>query len=407
MRILYSIGLAAALGIAASGTAFADDNVAACLASDAYLDGGETVDRCDPASRVEGLDARTRSAIIAKLGEAFYFAQRPGLAIPYLDEAIKLDPQADQAFRRRGWAHLMQREISAAMEDFTEYLALKPDDPDAQFAMAYARYTTGGDCNTAAREYELILKDHPDHYITRGNLSGVYRCLDGNRVRELAELGKVLAAGREAIAGVTYYGRGGREDLDYYAHILMIHAGILLELLRYSDAQQEYDWLIANYPRFLDPYLQRSYIKISTRDPLGGLDDAEVFLATYPDYPSAQMLKIESLINLDRDDDVVDYTTQLLARGYETSRTPNIYFWRGISYKHLGYNDEAERDLTRAAATKEGLAWAVHTQLKQSGYLFGPQRDRSHDDRGPPLDTRTAEFANALKACIIDPECFK
>ena len=411
MRNIAWAGLAACTMLlmlaTANAAAAGDDGVSACLASDAYLDGGDTVDLCDPASRADGLDPKTLSAVNVKMGEAFYFARRPGLAVPYLDEAIKLDPTADQAFRRRGWAHLMQREFSAAMSDFTDYLSLKPDDPDAQFAMAYARYSTGGNCVAAARDYERILAQHPDHYITRYNIAGVYSCIDSNHVRELDELKKILSAGRAAVAEVTYFGRNGRGDLDFYAHIYDQYAGRLFDLGRYDEARPGFDWLVDNYPDYMLAFVRRSNVRTDTGDPVGGLADAEKALSMYPGFPYAEYAKLAALNGLRRNEETISYATETLATGHETKNIPWVYLWRGLAYKRLGLKSEALHDLTHAVATHDGIAWSIQSQLNDSGYLFGPQSHRTYKDGGPPLDFRAKGFANALKACMIDPECFK
>ena len=207
MRLTAILGAAVLLGFYGVVTPVAADSkaVSDCLTSSAYLDGGETYERCDMALKGSGLTDETLSAINRQIGEAFYFAQRPGPAIPYLDTAIKLDPKSAQAYRRRGWSHFRLETMSAAFGDFTEFLALSPDDADAQFAMAFASYENLGNCKSAVREYERIVAQHPDHYMTRRALAGQYACIDGHPMRQLAELNKVLAAGREAIADTNYF----------------------------------------------------------------------------------------------------------------------------------------------------------------------------------------------------------
>lgn len=82
------------IGLAAPAAAADNNKVSGCLESSAYLDGGETYDLCDKALKESGLSNGSLSAINRQIGEAYYFAQRPGLAIPYLDTAIKLDPES-------------------------------------------------------------------------------------------------------------------------------------------------------------------------------------------------------------------------------------------------------------------------------------------------------------------------
>ena len=407
MRVLSSLGLITAIGLAmpAAGLAAEQPAVTACLESNAYLDGIETVDLCDPASRVEGLDSRTLSKVHAQLGTAFYFAHRPGIAIPYLDEAIKLDPDADQAFRRRGWSHLMQGENSAAMDDFTEYLALKPDDPDAQFAMAFARREISGDCEAAAHAYERILDEHPDHFITRYNLAGAYGCLDGHRMRQVEQLSRILESDREAVAQVTYSNRRGREDLDFYARVKQDRAELLTGLNRNEEVRADLDWLIKEYPRHPQAFIFRSELLTHSGNPAAALEDAETALALAPYHPDAQFLKVFALERLRRNEDVLQFAGEVLSLGQRSHRTPDFHYWRGIAYKRLGLKNEALQDFNEAMATKEWFTWTMHTQIDQHGYLFGSQRRRRFDDGGPPLDIRAKEFVHAMEACMVDPEC--
>ena len=208
--------LATAMPLAQSAEPTAVEN---CLAASFYPDGNELYGFCSEAIAGEIADAKIRAKVNLQLGQALYFAHQPGMALPFLDTAIKDDPGLDQAYRRRGWSHLMSGMGHRAMADFTEYLSLAPEDPDAKFAIAFARAQLGAACAATASAYEGILKQHPDHHITRYNLASTYTCIDGNSHRQVAEYDKVIGAGRDAVKEITYFSRRGARDFDFYAMV--------------------------------------------------------------------------------------------------------------------------------------------------------------------------------------------
>jgi tetratricopeptide (TPR) repeat protein len=409
MRLTMILGATALLGVYGFLTpaAAASKAVADCLASSAYLDGGETYEFCDKALKESGLTNETLSAINRQIGEAFYFAQRPGPALAYLDTAIKLDPKSGQAYRRRGWAYSRLEKMSAAIADFTEFLNLKPDDPDAQYAMAYAQYGKANNCAAVVKEYERILSKHPNHYLVRSMLAVGYACIDNHQMRELAELNRILAAGREAVAEAEYYGRRGRADRDFYAKLIDQRAGIYYETGQSDKAIVDYSWLIENYPSHPLTYLNRADMRLGIRDYGGALTDADKALSIIPDRVDGQVVRMRALNGLKRSAESIDYANSVLSRGYVAPQTPEIQFYRAIALKRLGRKDEAAEDFNRVMAASEALTWSLHTQLTQSGYVFGPLRNRTFDDGGPPLNPQVKEFKNALAACLIDPECMK
>lgn len=407
MRLPAFIGVATTavcLALAVPGNAAEDKTVRDCLAAETYPDGREAYYLCIEAIKSIGLDAGTRARINLQLGEAFYFAHRPGPAIPYLDAAIKDDSKLEQARRRRGWSYLMTGFGSKAMADFTVFLDLAPEDPDAQFAIAFARHQTVNDCQAAVRDYESILARNPDHYITRFNLAAVYKCVDRNPLRQLAEYDKVIASGRENVAPVHYYSRRGAEDYDFYAMIRELRWGIYWDMGRVADAAAESEWLVNAYPGNSRGYTSRSFVKYRQRDFVGSLADSEAALGLDPYDPDARKEKVKALAQLDRHRDVVDYTTQLIESGHVGDETSTAYFWRAIAHKQLGMKDESVRSLNIAMAMNEDHVWSVYEQLNTYGYIFGRTAKQGID---ATPDYLSKPFKNALEACMADKECLR
>lgn len=407
-RVFAGLLGAAALGCAVSpGFAETDLKLAACMESNAYLDREQTIEACMPALGQKNLEDKEKAAVNSQLGEAFYFLFDPGEAVVYLNQAISLNPSDPQAYRRRGWAQLQLQNFSKAVDDFTQFIALAPDDPDAQFAMAYLRSESGISCAESAADFEHILKNHPDHYITRMNLAGVYKCADNdNPTRAIAEYERILGAGRNAIADTKYYSRMGRKGTDFYAFVTSLDAEALRMAGRYGEAQRAFSWVVETYPEDVPAHSGRALVRNQLHDAQGALEDADFVLARRPQHPDAQSAKVEALAQLHRDDDTIAFANGVLASGVRSMTTSDFNFWRGVAYHRKGDAKSAFADF-KVAAAEGRWVWQLHTQIVQSGYLSGPVAERHFDDGGPPVDGRSKEFVNALEACSIDPECIK
>ena len=400
------IGIAALL-LGATGLAHpaaAQSIVEKCLAGSYYPDGGQVYDDCEAALKTAGLPDKTLAKINLQMAEALYFAHRPNLALPLLETVLKQDPALDRAFLRRGWLQLNLEHYDAALADFTDYLERRPDDPDGQFAIAFFRDITTRDCLATAAAYEGILAAHPDHYLTRRNLAQAYRCIDGNDNRNLQQLDKIVAAGREKITGVTYYARRGGADYDFYADVRRRRRDIYYSAGRDEDTIAESTWLIEAYPSMPENYAYRGAARHSLRDFSGALADSDKSLAIQPWDPAVVRTKLSALLGLKRYEDVVAAANPLIDSGMDNDQMPWIYFWRATAFENLGRKREAIHDVHIAMAANDGIIWSTQTQLQQHGYLFGPPK---YSDRDPVPDVTTKEFSNGLEACMIDPECFQ
>jgi tetratricopeptide (TPR) repeat protein len=311
-------------------------NVSDCLQASAYLDAVTTIEACAPVVQRSDIAPNTLAAANLQIGEALYFYGSAGKALPYLDAAIALDPTSAQAFRRRGWAQFQLKKHTSAIDDFTQFLALSPDDPDAQFALAFVRSSGPHDCEVAAKSYEEILAQHPDHYLSRLSLAAEYACVDGHRLRQLVELSRILSAGREKIADTAYYSRRGRSGPDFYAFVLGIRAGIYDDSGQAKEAMADCAWLIENYPNLPLPYVRRANLRLAAGDSGGALADAEGALAVSPDFPDAQMVRLIALNDLGRDAESVAFANTVLEKSYVSRRTPEIYLYRAMALKRLG-----------------------------------------------------------------------
>lgn len=376
--------------------------VQSCLAASYYPEAGPALEACYPLLKDSALDDRTRAQVNFRIGAAFYFAHRPGTALPYLDEAVKRDPSDPQIWRRRGWTNLMLDNGLKAIADFTTFLEKAPDNPDALFAIAFTRFHYSNQCAAAIRDYEAILRDHPDHYLTRYNLAGHYGCHDSDYRRQIAEYDKIIAAGRAAVGPVEYYGRRGEADFDFYAMVLNDRALAAARNSILDKAEADAAWLLANYPDDDRSHAARATVRRFREDFSGALDDANTALLMAPGNTDAQEAKAASLYALKRYPEVVAFTTAVLGNSRFNGVTSALHFRRALALKKLSRKTEAIADFNRAMAMDDYYVMIVSNAIQSANYYFGSGLSVPAHDQP---DFLAKPFANALEACVVDPEC--
>lgn len=401
-ELLRPAALTLALAIIAPVAQAGDGPVEKCLAASFYPDSSELMAKCETAIKQSGVPDAVMAQVNLQMGQAIYFSHRPGIAIGFLNTAIALDPELAQAYRRRGWSFLMSGFGRQAMSDFTEYLALAPDDPDAKFAMVFARDSLGQDCVKSAGEYQQILRQHPQHHITRYNLALGYHCIDGNRKRQIVEYDRIIAAGRDEIKDIAYYSRRDAAGFDFYAMVRETRAAAYQDMGDTSAALEDANWLKENYPESYDGYLLSALSLLHSGKDSEVLMNAEKALSISPRLPDAQYVKAVILMRTKHDKELVEYATSVMTSGVVNPHLPFIVYARGVANKRLGNRDQAILDFNAAMLADDDSVRMVHTQLVQSGYMYGKDSEAG-GARSP--DFRSPEFINALAACTIDPEC--
>jgi len=92
-------------------------------------------------------------------------------AIPYYDEAIKLNPGMEEAWFSRGEAKYRLADYRGAIDDFSKALALNPKDRDAFFFRAACNGKLA-DLSSSIIDYSQAIAISPDFaqaYVNRGN----------------------------------------------------------------------------------------------------------------------------------------------------------------------------------------------------------------------------------------------
>jgi uncharacterized caspase-like protein len=186
-------------------------------------------------------------------------------AITVATEAIKLDPQYAEAYRQRGWAYMLKRDMDTAIMDFTEAIQLNPQDSAAYKDRAYV-FNEKGDRDRAIRDYTEAIRINPQDakaYTGRGNIYGKNKDYI-QAVRDFTE-----AVALDPKNGISYFSRAFiyKDKKDYDQAIADFTAAIRLftEAWRKSTAyrnradvykeKKDYDQALNDYTEAirLDP----------------------------------------------------------------------------------------------------------------------------------------------------------
>ena len=92
-------------------------------------------------------------------------------AIADYTEAIRLDPNNDIAYNKRGYAHYNKGDYDKAIADFTQAIKLKPNNAYYLYTRGYAAHYNKGDYDRAIADFEAALRINP-------NLEGARRDLE-------------------------------------------------------------------------------------------------------------------------------------------------------------------------------------------------------------------------------------
>ncbi len=377
-------------------------DVAACRTADSYNEPDATVKACDRVVASPTATNTEKAYAQFKRGESFYWVKRPELAIPALDAALKLDPDLNEAYLRRGWARFRTGQLAATARDFSDFLSREPDSSEAYSALGAFAFDVGGSRENALHAYERGLEINPDDFLTRLNLTLLFACRECDVKRAVAEFDRILSADRAEVAKVRYYGRRNKDDFDFYAYVVHTRARFYSDVLMYREALADADWLVAQYPALAKSYDLRADLYSDTDNHVAALADAEAALALDRFAVESPRIRLNSFLRLGRYAELLSESEKLINAGTWDQTTPYAYFYRAYVHKHFGRYDEAFHDMAEAVASDNWLARAVSSHMIKRGFLREELREAY---RGPRPDTSIKEFQNGLQACVVDPEC--
>ncbi len=95
------------------------------------------------------------------------------MAIEYLSNAIKLQPDVAQIYMIRGFDYAHLGQYQSAIEDFNQFIRLKPDD-DGAYSSRPAAYGLLGQYQRAIEDYNEAIRLKPNFVWAYGNRAATF-----------------------------------------------------------------------------------------------------------------------------------------------------------------------------------------------------------------------------------------
>jgi tetratricopeptide (TPR) repeat protein len=173
--------------------------------------------------------------------------------------ARRPEPKTSEAFARRGWSRLRQRQYTDALSDANSALALKPNSEAALHLRATIEYDVKS-YPSAIRDYSALLEKHPD-WMQVHNQRGLAYSDSGRSDLAIADFTKAI-------------------QLDRYAANLYANRGrAYLELGQLKQARTDLDRAIDLQPAFTSAYENRARLFDQTREFQNELADLDAVLS--------------------------------------------------------------------------------------------------------------------------------
>lgn len=190
------------------------------------------------------------------------------LAISYLSEAIRQEPENDMAYRDRAVAHANKGDLDKAIADFTEAIRINSKESD-HYAGRGAAYLRKKDYPRAIKDYEQAVKVNPKHAIANYHLALLYETHFDDHDMAMAYCDRVLSiapkhSGAHLLRGQIYLGRKS-----------------------YKDAFAACSLAVTNNPKSANAWLFRGMSRYLLGDKEKGLADMRTAIKYEPDMSRA------------------------------------------------------------------------------------------------------------------------
>lgn len=327
-------------------------------------------------------------------GETAYFAGRFDIAIADLNESISLNPNFGEAYLRRGWTRNHLGEYSGALQDFSNFLEMEPDNPSALFAIGFIYMGSSSWQTKTLPAFNRALEIDPNNYLTRFNLADIYSKRNGRPDLAVVEYDRILKASDEEVSKVKMWRTPGRNGYFFKNRVRYVRVLALIDSGNLGVAMEALNGLIVDQPEIPDPYVTRAYLNLNQHKYNEVLTDAEVVRRLDPFIEEYKQQKLEALFYLKRYDEGVKSANVFLDGGLSNESKGFVLFWRGIFYKNLNNPEQALIDLENSFILTPQNQMSIISRLIDRGYYTGSYNDAYSE-----------KVRNGLQACLIDPEC--
>jgi eukaryotic-like serine/threonine-protein kinase len=259
------------------------------------------------------------------------FRREPGQALPLLQRAVRLDPQAFWSWFDLGICHEQLGQDLAAEACFNTCIALDPRFGPLYFKRGLLSLKRN-QYQSAREDFERALQDQPE--MTEAEINRALACLAlGQDQQALADLSLALEQGTP------------------YTRVYLIRAEVRRRLGDLAGAQRDQEEGLRQQPRDELSYLARGQARLGT-DPKGALADYTAALRLNPRSLPALRNQAHVLAEtLRQPADAVAVLDRLLqlAPGELPARAS-----RGVLLARLGKRDQAHRDAETCLAAAPG-----------------------------------------------------
>jgi len=279
------------------------------------------------------------------LGIAHIRADQWDQALPYLDQAIALNPKAEKAYNNRGLIFARHGQFEAAMNDYNKALELGGE-KEVTYCNRGNLYQVMRQTDKALADFTAAIKDNPAYhqaYVNRGVLYGQHQQYD----RALADFNRAIEL--HPGSPEAYNNRGI----------------VFQERLLYQESESDFTRALAISPDYVEAlYNRANTYKLSKQFELA-LRDYQKVLRLRPEYAE-------------------------------------VYNNRGILYRQLGKNKLAELDFSQALKISpdnpdfyynRALVYLAENQNKQAYQDLLKARDK-----GKKIDP---EYLKRLQAAVL------
>ena len=394
LRVMRLAAFCVGAMIACPASFAAGDAAETCLTTDNFHHTKTAIAACTEALQGPVVGANVRAKILLAQGEAFYWAGQQGLAIHALDEALKLDPKFEDAQVLRAWAEDDSGLRAKAIADVQEVLSNNPENARALYALG-SFLLDPNDPEDAISAFKMALVIDPDYHIARSELARVYSDYADEGEKALSQYERLSAAGPEKLAAVRF-GNSLGNAFDFYA-LTRYNLGLQRnKLLRFMDALEDFDWLVANYPEDWRAYEQRGWARFYLGDYSGARADADAVIQRDARCECGWLLRLEVLVRLKQNAEAMAAAQSLLLGPTTEEGRGVALFYRGYLHKLARNFGQAKADLETASSLNPDIHRALFTQLIQSGYY-----------KGGMDDPYSANASTALDDCLADAACMR
>ena len=260
-------------------------------------------------------------------------------AITDLEQAVQHDAATTDTYFSLGVAHYYQQEYPAAIEAWTAYLDLNPDDATVYYNRGCA-YDDLGQYEQAIADYAKAIRLNPDYADAYNNRGIAYR-KHGQQKQAIADYDEAIRLKPDD--ATVYYNRGVAYS----------------NLGQYEQAIADYTEAIRLNPDYATAYTNRGLVYHYQGDYEQAIANYDEAIRLKPDYADAYNNRGNSYSNLGQHEQAIaDYTEAIRLKPDDA----DAYTGRGVAYRYMGNINQAIADFDEAIRLKPDDALAHYNK---------------------------------------------